>query len=262
MKRIISLILCLSIFSTSLMASPEEVRGIREAMREFNYALEVEWDQRDQNFYHAQVELFNERIEQLKLNNISKKEALTSILAEAKNGPFKNSVQELLKQIDIEKLPPQEVQNLFVELAQRERAKGANWIGDVEVYMPFILAFGAIVAITVLLVVLQKKSDEKSKKKWDEMVEKQKRDQEEWIKNHTPPPSENPTPTPNPTPGTDPSPTPTPEPTPAPQPTYQCDLKFICYGVVTENYFDPTTGQYLMGQYQDSCGYKFVCGTW
>ena len=150
MKLFFSLLVSLSLFSTSLMASSIQRSGIKEAMDELNFALNVEWDQKDPNFYTDQMSLFHGRVEKLSIRKIDQEKVFLAALEAAPESPFKNDLKNTFKQTDVNKMPSAEFRKLLIDLSKRSSTEGASWIGDIPKGVQAVLLIGLLILIEVV----------------------------------------------------------------------------------------------------------------
>ena len=94
-----------------------------------NFKLNVEWDQKDANFFDQTVFEFEKEISTLQDAGLRKTELLTSALAKIKDEQVKNDVQELSKILDDSNLSKEESRDFVVRTLSSTYSKGASWSG-------------------------------------------------------------------------------------------------------------------------------------
>lgn len=114
MRTILSLCLSLFIFSSAQAAS------IREAMDDLNFALTVDWDQKDPRVFAEAVDAFEAAVTELRTQGVTEEAMIAELLPLIKD---QRAIRELTRG---EKASPQEL----VQLIRATSVKGASWNGD------------------------------------------------------------------------------------------------------------------------------------
>jgi len=146
MKRLITLVLAFA-FLTTASASTGAAAGLGQAIKELNYTLNVEWDQKDPAFHQAALNKFREQLQTLQAQGVSNQEMIDAALAEVKDAGLKAELAQAYTIINTQKLDAEAAQNLIVETAEKAHSRGASWIGG----LPLVQWVG--IAIAVALVV-------------------------------------------------------------------------------------------------------------
>lgn len=160
MKTIITIVLSFFILSTSFSSAPGALEGIREAINELNYALTVEWDQKDATFRQQQMDRFHTKVSELELKGISR----STILKEAIQGLPRSKAREemlnFLEQVDTNVFEPQDFQKVLSEIAEKSKSSGASWNGGVDIatLAPVLVIAGVVM---VILLATSKKEEVK-----------------------------------------------------------------------------------------------------
>lgn len=143
MKVFCSLLLSTLLFSSSVFA--QSPSGLKAAIEEFTYAVEVEWDQKNMPFYQRELARFQERIEKLNLDLTQKKELLLSALANLPASRFQQDVSDQILRLDNDSLTEAKMLQILKEISQNGN-RGANWNGG--------LSEASLVVAGVLLVLI------------------------------------------------------------------------------------------------------------
>ncbi len=146
--KIISLLISLSLFSASASASTHQ--GLKTAFDEMSYALTVEWDQQDPEFYEVAMSTFRTKIRQLQQQGVSNGELLAFARSEVKDERVARDLDTAFSVVTVNKLSPDEATKYVVDTIKRSYSKGANWTGDPTI--TFLV--GAIIIAIVLGLVL------------------------------------------------------------------------------------------------------------
>jgi hypothetical protein len=139
--KFLSLLLCLCL-SMNTFASTS-FQDLERSLDEYHYALTVEWDQKDKDFYNAQTNKFFAAI---RASGLSKEDLLSFIEKKTKN---KSAVESMKLKAEI--LSKQADSD--TELAEMLRissgdyySQGASWTGDTVLIGGIILVLGALIA--------------------------------------------------------------------------------------------------------------------
>ncbi len=143
--RLLATIMTL-IFSLSTFATPRV--DMKTAIDELNYSLDVEWDQKDQNFYNQQVEKYSQTILSLLANGLTKEELIQETVATIKNKKLALEVEEALEVLNIENLSEAQAMSIVDSLREKNYSRGANWSGTTTVIVT------SVVVVTVAAIVM------------------------------------------------------------------------------------------------------------
>lgn len=146
MKRFITLFLAIAFLSTA-SASTGATQGLSLALKELNYTLNVEWDQKDPAFHKAAMEKFRVQLQTLKAQGLSNQAMIEGALAEVKNEALKKELSEAYTLINAQKLDAEAAQNVILEAAERARSQGASWVGG----LPLIQWVGIAIAVALII---------------------------------------------------------------------------------------------------------------
>ena len=115
MKKVLSLIL-LFIFTTEIsIAAVTPKEELIQILNELDFALKVEWDQKDKAFAEAKMTEFNTRLKELYKKGLKKEELLT-VVKESKNVNLQNEFNLLESQMDFSKLSFEETRKILTAL--------------------------------------------------------------------------------------------------------------------------------------------------
>jgi hypothetical protein len=133
----------------NVMAATGSASALEKAVDEYQYALSVEWDQKDVKFYDAQTVAFLNKLQTLiKENGVSKNEIMTF----AENRMSNKAAVEALK-LKLSLLSTaastQELAALVRENAKDLYAKGASWNGEVVIGVAIVAVIVGVIAYAV-----------------------------------------------------------------------------------------------------------------
>lgn len=149
MKTIIAFILSFFLLSTSFSSAPGALAGIREAISELNYALTVEWDQKDASIRQQQIDRFHSRIAELELKGISRSTILKEAIQGLPKSKARTDMLSFLDQVDTDVFGPQDFQKVLSEIAEKSKTSGASWNGSIDIatLAPVLVIAGIVVVI-------------------------------------------------------------------------------------------------------------------
>jgi len=136
----------LAIFTVSAQASVQQ--GLKAAFDELNYSLNVEWDQKDQNFYKTKVRVFNESVRDLMNNGLTHQDYLTFVKTQVKNERVAKDMETALNIISINKMTSADASKYMIETMEKSYSSGASWNGRANVYLSIgvLFIFAAVIA--------------------------------------------------------------------------------------------------------------------
>lgn len=123
--------------------------GLKAAFDELNYALTVEWDQNDRNFYNSNMEQFKTSLNSLQEQGLSNQDLVNFTLTQVKDEKLAKDLQTAFTMITINKLSQSEAQRYVTDVMNKSYSRGASWGGEVivgAVFLILIIAVAAIVA--------------------------------------------------------------------------------------------------------------------
>jgi hypothetical protein len=145
-KKLIALMMVLSIFTTQANASTTD--GLKAAFDELNYALTVDWDQKDKEFHADQMKKFTSSIRDLQSKGLSNAQLVDFAKSQVKNAQVAKDLETALNMIQINKMSGAEANKYILDTMKKSYSAGASWNGEVFIY----LAVGVlIVALAVAL---------------------------------------------------------------------------------------------------------------
>lgn len=127
--RFVSLLVAFC-FSLNVMASTGTVQELERHMDDYQYALTVEWDQKDKAFYDAQTKIFFDKMNTLVAAGLSQEEILKMVEAKTKN---KVALEALKLKISLlsKNSTPEELAEIVKASAKDLYSEGASWNGEV-----------------------------------------------------------------------------------------------------------------------------------
>ena len=139
MKKLISFFMMVAILTSSAMASSHD--GVKAAIDEFQYALTVEWDQKDQAFHDPKL---NELVQNLSELNLSSKELMSAMKSQINDKNISKEFEEVVAISVSKNLSLEETTKILAPRIHTIYGKGASWNGDAGAIM------GGLVIISIL----------------------------------------------------------------------------------------------------------------
>lgn len=145
MQKIISffLLICLT---TNVFASTGTVQALEAHLDEYQYALTVDWDQKDQKFYDTATEAFFQKMQVLITDgHLTKAEVLTMVEKKSAN---KNAVEALKLKFTLLSMQdsPKALAQAIKDSSKEMYSQGASWNGEVMIPLGIGLVIIAVLA--------------------------------------------------------------------------------------------------------------------
>ncbi len=141
-KRILSIMLVCAVFTVSAQASSKN--GLKTAFDELNYALTVEWDQQNKDFYIEQMKTFKGKVRDLQALGLSNKELIEFAKAEVKNKKLATELDTAFSMISLNKMSAEDASEYLADLVKKSYSTGASWNSDA----------GLLIGVGLLLVIV------------------------------------------------------------------------------------------------------------
>lgn len=144
-KKFIALTLLVCFLSVEANAATHN--GMKAAFDDLNYALSVEWDQKDKAFYSAQMDKFKDNLTALQKQGVSNQELIEFALAQVKDEKVAKDLRTAFTMISINKMSSLEAQEYVTAVMNKSYNQGASFIGSVILTTFFLVAIVAVAAI-------------------------------------------------------------------------------------------------------------------
>ena len=148
MKSLITLFLALSLFSTQAMATTHN--GLKEAFDDLDYALNVEWDQKDEVFHKSQTDLFIDRVAELQDAGMTNAELMNFTISQVKNGKVAADITALFDLVNANKISETQVLEMVQAMRKDSQTQGANWSGTTTIIALSVFIVAAVATYAVL----------------------------------------------------------------------------------------------------------------
>lgn len=145
-KKLISMMMVLSIFTVQAHASTQD--GLKAAFDELNFALTVEWDQKDKSFHESQMKKFAETVRELQEKGLTNAQMIEFAKSQVKDKKLAKDLETAFNMIQINKMSSAEANKYILETVKNSYSTGASWSGEVFVYIAVgVLVVALAVAI-------------------------------------------------------------------------------------------------------------------
>lgn len=139
-------ILFLTLMTLTAQVSANSQSGLKTAFDELNYSLNVEWDQKDENFYNTQSEKFTKEIMKLQEAGLSNKELMDFAITQVKDKTLAHEIQTTFSLVSIDAMSSQEAQEHIKKAIAKSYGQGASWSGAA-------VASGIVLVIVIIAVI-------------------------------------------------------------------------------------------------------------
>lgn len=151
MLRKFTAILMLTSFTNAFAMSPvQETSAMAKALErtfdEMNYTLNVEWDQKDQQFFKTTVDGFEKNIKELQTQGLTNKELIDYTLAKIKDKQLQNDVREISEVINESEMTSDQARDFALEKLNGTYSQGTSWSGS-RLGVKLVLILGVIILI-------------------------------------------------------------------------------------------------------------------
>jgi len=165
-KKITALLLLTTFTHVYAVTPIEQSRAIANELNrtfdELNYKLNVEWDQKDQNYFDRSVTEFENEISALQAEGLTSKDLVDHAISKIKDKSIKTEVNELAKTINENQMSPEEARAFTISKLSSTYAHGASWSGS-----RMGIHAGILIAAIIVILICCNKNDKPSKPQHD-----------------------------------------------------------------------------------------------
>ncbi len=144
LKRMLSTLMLSCLFVVQVSAGTNN--SLKAAFDEFNYAVTVEWDQKDQTVYNDAVNKFQKKIEVLQKSGLSNEDLIKFAKERVLDKKLSKDLDTFLKTVEVNKMNSSDARKYVLNNMNSTVAKGASWTSDGVII--------GIVAIALILVIV------------------------------------------------------------------------------------------------------------
>lgn len=132
-SRLMSFMLCCAIFTVSAQATSQN--GLKAAFDELNYALTVEWDQNNKDFYMEQMKTFKNKVSELQALGLSNKELIEFAKSEVKDKKLAAELDTAFSMISLNRMKGEQASEYLVNIIKKGYSTGASWNSDAAIWI-------------------------------------------------------------------------------------------------------------------------------
>lgn len=146
LKKLLTFMMVAAIFVVNANAASQ--KGLKAAFDELNYALTVEWDQKDKDFYSTQMKKFMSVVSELQSQGMTNAQLIEFVKSEAKDEKVAKDLETAFNMVQINKMSSAEATKYMVDTMKKSYSSGASWNGEVLIYAAIgLLIVAAAIAI-------------------------------------------------------------------------------------------------------------------
>ncbi len=132
-KKLLTLMMVFAIFTVQAHAAAAD--GLKTAYDELNYALNVEWDQKDKAFYTAQMKEFNNSLRDLQSQGLTNRDLINFARSQVVNHQAAQDIDAAFNMITLNNMSDNDASALMVETMKKTYRTGASWNGEADILL-------------------------------------------------------------------------------------------------------------------------------
>lgn len=140
---ILTTLVCFSL----VQANAATHNSLKHAFDDLSYALSVEWDQQDRQFYNQQMEKFAHQLKNLQAAGLTNQELIEFTSSQVKNQRMAQDLKKALEVVSFSKMTAEEAHKYVTNVMNDSYSRGASWAGEVIGGVIAVIVFVAIAAI-------------------------------------------------------------------------------------------------------------------
>lgn len=156
LQKILITFFTFAFLTTHVFAGHEA--DFKSLVDELNYSLTVEWDQKDKEFYNAQVEKFNKGVNELKAKGLTISEMFKVVGASIQDKALVKDLESLHTQISLKLISDTQALAMLKELQKRGSVRGSSWAPDIMWYEYAMIGF-VIAAVATMITICVRQGD-------------------------------------------------------------------------------------------------------
>lgn len=146
-KKLFTMMMVFALLTVQAHATTQN--GLKAAFDEMNYALTVEWDQKDQSFYEGELKKFNAAVRELQKKGLTNQQMIDFAKSQIKDAKIAKDLETAFTMITINKMSSEEASQYMLDTMKRAYSNGASWGGEVLVYLGLgLLVVGLAVGLS------------------------------------------------------------------------------------------------------------------
>lgn len=146
--KFFSWLLCLCL-SMSALASTNSIQALEKGMDDYHFALTVEWDQKNKEFYNKKTEEFFASVKEAMNEGVTKAEILKLVESRTKNPQSLEAIKLKMNVLTVQADNQKELAELLRISSADFYQQGASWNGDVALYTAFGILAAALIGYAI-----------------------------------------------------------------------------------------------------------------
>lgn len=147
LKKLIAISLVFTFLNVHAAAPVSNLKALASAYDKLNFALTVEWDQKDKDFYSANMKQFKKTLVKLRQEGLNNVDLVKFAQTKIKNKQAAKEIETLFNVVEINKLSDTEAREFILNTVEQNRTNGSNWLGSE-------LSTSAFIALLVVLAII------------------------------------------------------------------------------------------------------------
>lgn len=147
LKKLLTISVTFILLTSQVFATSSE--GLKQAYDEMNYSLTVEWDQKDNSFYQAQIKKFNQKVKDLQSQGLTNSELLSFAQAQIKDSKVSATLDKVFLMINVNKMTPEVASKYIMDTMKETYLHGASWNGRTVISSVVFVAIFVALAIAM-----------------------------------------------------------------------------------------------------------------
>lgn len=153
-KKFTALLLLTAFTNVYAITPLQQASELNKTFDSLNYKLNVEWNQKDSQFFDATISNFEKEIAGLQEAGISNKDLIAYTTDKIKDKQIQNDINEMAKVIAETEMSNEEARSFIVSRLSSTYSHGASWSGSrVGIHA------AVIVGVIILILICAKKKD-------------------------------------------------------------------------------------------------------
>ena len=149
MKKINTLFAILMMAVVPTVQAHAETLSVESAINELNFALTVQWDQKDAGFKSAAINKFMGEVADLQKQGVSKEEIVKALKSKMPDAQMAKDIDTLANVAKAKNLSPAETDKLVMNYMSKTQTSGASYSSTA-----WVITSVATIALIVLIIVL------------------------------------------------------------------------------------------------------------
>lgn len=128
-KKFLALSMVFAFLNVHATTPVNNLKLLSKAYDNLNFALTVEWDQKDKAFHTAEMKKFKKAVMDLQKKGLDNKDILAFAKTKLTNDKAKKELEQLFAVVEINKLSDKEAREFILETVKANQSEGSSWLG-------------------------------------------------------------------------------------------------------------------------------------